>query len=252
MRFYKALFLASISTTIAKPLTSDPTAPDFSVFSTTDSSSADNPDSNALPPVDSRFIATADKGSSGSSDPEKQGLDNFSLDNQNELDGGFLPNPIAAVNTDNSKSECSSGTNPTSNTLRTREIGQQCFPTMDEPSEEELEALKREDAADTVWVAAYKVANPDEGISKLGQYWCQTLAVDLDPLRILPLCCRGGQLMFGNGPFTTVAQEDCVEMIEGRPRCRDLKRRFCCWLLGLGELFSTRGIDCRPMYANLA
>lgn len=234
MRLSKALFLASIPRTIASPLASDRSTPYFSVFSTTD---LDNQDWNVRPLAGSSFVATVD-GSPGSPDSEKYSLNNFGLDNQNDLNFGSTPNSIT-TNTDISKMECSSGTAQASNTLQAQV---QCFPsTADENS------FAEEDAADAVWVENYRKTHPkeDENEERKKRKYCGA-----DPgLQNTPLCCRDPPIVLGLPPEFTVVYDFCVEFILGRPRCLSSRWWKCCSLLGLGSgsSFPTRGVDCRDM-----
>lgn len=255
MRLCNALLLASISKTIANPLASDYLAPDDGLLSASDSSFEDNPDPstsqnwNALPLVDSNFVAVADTDSSGWSDSDVQSPDIFSLDNQDGFNTGLIANSIATASTDISNSECSSGTAQISNTLRSREKRQQCAPIQrsDPATEIQQQQKSKEDLDDEAWTAAYEEEHGKQGVDKNAEFLCQ----HIPDHRILPLCCRGVQVAVGWAPMVTTVVENCVAFIEGRPRCRDLRRRFCCWLLGFQGAHLTSGIDCRTMFENL-
>ncbi|MCJ1426677.1 hypothetical protein MMC29_004580 [Sticta canariensis] len=253
MRLCNALLLATISKTIADPLALDYILPD-GLLPASDSSFEDNPNPStspnwkALPPVESNFVAVVGTDSSEWSDSDVQSPDIFSLDNQDGFNTGLVANSIAAASTDISNSECSSGTAQISNTLRSREKRQICPPIKgSDPATEIQEQQKsKEDIEDEAWTAAYEEEHGKE-VDKKAEFVCQRIPDH----RILPLCCRGPQIAVGWAPLVTIVVENCVAFIEGRPRCMDLRRRFCCWLLGFSGTHLTKGIDCRTMYENL-
>lgn len=263
MRFCKALFLASLPKIIANPLVPDRTAnladnPDLTANPADDlaltANPADNPDLvisqvwNALPQADSNFFAATDTASSGLSGSGENFLDTFNPVNQNGLNIGLIPSSIAAVNTDISKSECSSSISHSSKTLRTREQGQQYFPVGDCADAVAREIQAQKDAEDAAWAEAYLEAHPDEDVDKKAEFVCKRIP----DYRILPLCCRGPQISIGDKPFVTLVLQNCVAFIEGRPRCMGFRNRFCCWVLGYGFFFQNSGVDCRTMYEQVA
>lgn len=238
MRFYKAVFLASISKTIADLLS----VPDSMSF-TTDSSLADNTEWNALSRADPALIASADTGNSGSLGSVLESQENSSPDDQNGLDIGFIPNPIAAVNIANSNKGCSSDT--ASNGLQQV---QQCVDNLEQEFEERKRELEDKEDAEFAEEFLKRRSEENQGknyIDKNAESICKAGRLDA---RILPLCCRGPQRIAGEGSTATIMEENCVVYIEGRPRCRYIRDRKCCWLLGVGfGIPPTMGIDCRQM-----
>lgn len=231
MRLYQVLFLASISKTIANPLASDLPAPDFNVFSITNS---DNQDWNVRPPADSSSVTTFN-GISGSSDSGQDSLNKFGLDNQNGQNFGSIPKSIS-IKTDISKNECASGTAQAPNNLQTR---QECFPMAADEN-----PFAEEDAADAAWVEIFRDAFPKQDV---GENILNRQCGLIPGLQQLPLCCRDPAIYLGMVPNIRVVYDFCVEFIPGRPRCGSSRSWKCCWMLGFGLLFPTRGVDCRNM-----
>lgn len=262
MLLYKALFLASVSKTIANPLAYDLPAPDLGLVSPTDSGLADNPDRIALLPADSEFVVPADTERSASSDSRKKSLDNFNLENQNGLNIGFTPNPIAAVNTDISESECLSGTTQTSKKLRSRQGNPAlCYP-MDangntngngngnggSARQAQAREERKEDTEEKAFIENFTGNKNPNG-------FCQ----EPGDVRVIPVCCRGPESTWGPNPQlpeffeqfeTIIIRDDCVEFIEGRPRCSDHLRRFCAERFGSGTTYRNRAFNVRWMYSS--
>lgn len=236
MLFWEALFLANLPKIIADPPASDVTGdlagnPDLTTI----------PDWVAPPPADSGFFGTADTKSSGSSDSETEIPDPFSPGVQNGFNIGSIPSSIPAVNTDISISECSSETAQTLNMLQTRS---QCSPTDDSIARD---AQAREDAKDAAFAKAFLKAHPTYRVDEDAEWICK----HWPKWRPLPLCCRGRTIITPSRIGDTMVVEECVMYIEGRPRCIDYRRRFCCWLLGFAYKSYDEGIDCVYMYAHV-
>lgn len=249
MRFYQLFFLACISKTIADLPAPDLPTSDFSVSFPTDS---DSPDWGTLHPADSGFVDTGEMGNSASSYSNLESLNNFGLDNQDELNIGFVPKLIPSMETEVSKSGCPSGT--ASNALRQM---QQCTTTLsdnDQAIEEETKRqnAKKEDDTDTDWVKGFFKTWAKEHPGKKADLDgdAKKMCAQVPGLQQLPLCCRGPMMIYGIPPTQRSAQDKCVAYIEGRPRCLLRAVRFCCWYLGLDEDYPDLGYDCRRMFPD--
>lgn len=264
MFLYRALFLAIISKTIANPLAYDLPAPDLGLFSPTASSLAENQDWIALSPADSESDVPADTESSASSDPRKETLDNFNLDIQNGLNIGFTPNPIAAVNTDISESECLSSIAQTSKSLRTRQKKTPiCYPldtTGSGNGNGKNENGNGGSAGQTQESEQSKVDTEDQTFIKewdqiSGNKNPDNVCQKPNDVRVIPVCCQGPESTWGPSLLSTqllptiLIQDNCVEFIEGRPRCRDRLRRFCAEIFGAGLVYRHRAFNVRWMYS---
>lgn len=235
MLFWKALFLANLPKIIADLPASDVTGdlagnPDLTTI----------PDGIAPPPADSGFFGTADMKSSGSSDSETEISDPFSPGIQNSFNIEAIPSSIHAVNTDISMSQCSSDTAQTSNILQKRS---QCPPTDDSIARD---AREREDAEDAAFAETFLKAHPKYRADADAEWICK----HWPKWRPLPLCCRGRIILLPSPIGDTMVVEECVMYIQGRPRCIDYRRRFCCWQLGYALEHYDEGIDCVYMFAH--
>lgn len=63
-------------------------------------------------------------------------------------------------------------------------------------------------------------------------------------IRKIPLCCRGREYIVLEIKYV----KDCVVYIEGRPRCRNYRQRYCCRRFGGGWQTRTSGTDCAAMF----
>lgn len=231
MHLCVALLLGSLSKIIADPL-----APDLTTDPVENLDLTTFEDPIALLPADSGVVATtADAENSGSSGSDKDMPD--PLGNQNGLNIEIRPNSFAAVKTDTSNSECLSGVGQTSNTKR---AWLQC-PLPADPIAKE--AQTRADAEDAAFAEKFLREHPTYRVDEDAELICQHYR----GWHPLPLCCRG-RVIVERG---TMVVEECVMYIEGRPRCQDYRRRFCCWLLGFAYRHYDEGIDCVYMFAHV-